>query len=143
MKDAFGVAAQVTIEQYICAQKTPHLKKSINQANLEIGTYEQIVSHLERELELTRLEALDLLQINTLTQQATQQNSKKPTKPTCHYCIKPSNYRSQCRQLKQGKDPARNNTNSADENNNNNSGGKTNRKTTKVSIAKVYPCQST
>ena len=51
------------------------MRKSINQAHLENGTYEQIVSHLERELELNGLEAPDELQKNTVTQQATQQNT--------------------------------------------------------------------
>ena len=49
--------------------KSPHLKKSINQAHLENGTYEQIVSHLERELDLNGLEAPDEMPINTVTQQ--------------------------------------------------------------------------
>ena len=40
-KDAIGVAAQDIIEQFIYAKKPPHLKKSINQAHLENGTYEQ------------------------------------------------------------------------------------------------------
>ena len=57
--DAFGVAAQVIIEQFICAKMPPHLRKSINQAHLENGTYGQIVSHLEKELELNGLEAPD------------------------------------------------------------------------------------
>ena len=39
-KDAFGVAAQATIEQFISAKMPPHLKKSINQAHLQNGTYE-------------------------------------------------------------------------------------------------------
>ena len=47
-KDAFGVAAQAIIKQFIYAKMPPHLKKSINQAHLENGTYEQIVSHLEK-----------------------------------------------------------------------------------------------
>ena len=47
-KDAFGVAAQAIIEQFIYAKMPTHLEKSINQAHLENGTYEQIVSHLER-----------------------------------------------------------------------------------------------
>ena len=63
----------------------PHLKKSTNQAHLENGTSEQIVSHLEKKLELNDSEAPDELQLNTVTQQATQQNSEKP-KPTCHHC---------------------------------------------------------
>ena len=37
-KDAFGVAAQAIIDQFIYAKKSPHLKKSIKQAHLENGT---------------------------------------------------------------------------------------------------------
>ena len=86
-KDAFGVAAQAIIEQLIYAKMPPHLTKSFSQAHLENGTYEPIVSHLEMELELNGLEAPDEMPINTVTQQATQQNSDKP-KPTCHHCGK-------------------------------------------------------
>ena len=115
-KDAFGVAAQAIIEQFIYAKMPPHLKKSINQAHLENGTYEQIVSHLERELELNGLEAPDEMPINTVTQQAPQQNANKP-KPTCHHCKKPGHYQNQCRQLKREKDQTRNNANSANTDN--------------------------
>ena len=115
-KDASGVAAQAIIEQFIYAKMPPHLKKSINQAHLENGTYEQIVSHLERELELNGLEAPDEMPINTVTQQAPQQNSNKP-RPTCHHCKIPDQYQNQCRQLKREKDQTRNNTNSATKNN--------------------------
>ena len=107
------------MEHFIYAKMPPHLKKSINQAHLENGTYDQIVSHLERELELNGLEAPDELQINTVTQQSTQQKSEKP-KPPCHHCKKTSHYRNQRRQLKREKDQSRNNTNSAEKNNNNN-----------------------
>ena len=65
-KDAFGVAAQAIIHQFIYAKMPPHLKKSINQAHLENGTYEQIVTHLERELELNSLEYPDETQMNTV-----------------------------------------------------------------------------
>ena len=64
-KDAFEVAAQAINEQFIYAKMPLHLKKSINQAPLENGTYEQILSHLERELELNGLEAPEELHINT------------------------------------------------------------------------------
>ena len=107
-KDAFGVAAQAVIEQFIYAKMPPHLKKTINQAHLENGTYEQIVSHLERELELNGLEAPDEMQLNAVMQQDTQQNTGKP-KPTCHHCKKPGHYRNQCRQLKREKDQGQNN----------------------------------
>ena len=66
-KDSFGVAAQAIIDQFIYAKMPPHLKKSINQAHLENGTYEQIVTHLERELELNSLEYPDETQMNTVT----------------------------------------------------------------------------
>ena len=66
-KDAFGVAAQVIIEQLINAKLPHHLKKSIKQAYLENGTYEQIVTHLEKELELNSLEYPDETQTNTVT----------------------------------------------------------------------------
>ena len=124
-KDAFGVAAQAIIEQFIYAKMPPHLKKSINQAHLENGTYEQIVSHLKRELELNGLEAPDEMQLNTVMQQDTQQNSEKP-KPTSHHCKKPGRYRNQCRQLKREKDQVQNNTDSAANNENNNGTAQTN-----------------
>ena len=115
-KDAFGVAAQAIIKQFIYVKMPPHLKKSINQAHLENGTYKQIVSHLERELELNGLEAPDEMPINTVTQQAPQQSSNKP-RPTCHHCQKPGHYQNQCRQFKRERDQKRNNTNSATNNN--------------------------
>ena len=65
-KYAFGVDAQAIIEQFIYAKMPPHLKKSINQAHLENGTCEQIVTHLERELELNSLEYPDETQMNTV-----------------------------------------------------------------------------
>ena len=66
-KNAFGVDAQAILEQFIYAKMRPHLKNSINQAHLENGTYEQNVTHLERELELNSLEYPDETQMNTVT----------------------------------------------------------------------------
>ena len=66
---------------------------------MENGTYEQIVSHLEKELEFNGLEAPDEMSINTVTQKTPQQNSNKP-RPTCRHCKKPGHYQNQCRQLK-------------------------------------------
>ena len=98
-KDAFGIAAHAIIEQFIYAKMPPHLKKSINQAHLEIGTYEQIVTHLEKELELNGLEAADELQINIVSHSNVNANADR-TKPTCHYCKEQGHYRNQCRLLK-------------------------------------------
>ena len=67
-EDSFGVAAQLIIEQFIYAKMPPHPKKNKKkQAYLENGTYEHIVTHLERELELNSLESLDETQMNTMT----------------------------------------------------------------------------
>ena len=56
---AFGDIAPQMIESLLYAKMPPHLKRSINQAYLENGTYEQIVRHLEREMELDGLESED------------------------------------------------------------------------------------
>ena len=108
-----------------------HLKKSINQAHLENGANEQIVSsHLQNELELNGLEAPDVLQINTGTQQATQRIPES-SEPTCHHCKKPGHHKNQCRQPKLQKDQAQNNTKSAVKNKSN-TGGQTNSNSNKT-----------
>ena len=94
----------------------PHLKKSINEAHLENGTYEQIVTHLEREVELNGLGAPDDLQINTVSQQPTKNIADRP-KPTCHQCKKPGHYRNQCRLLKKQREQTENNQNAHGYNN--------------------------
>ena len=109
-KDTFGIAAHAIIEQFIYAKMTPHLKKSINQADLENGTYEQIVTHLERELELNGLEAPDELQIKTVSHSTANLNADR-TKPTCRYCKKLGRNRNQCRLLKKPGDQTEKNQN--------------------------------
>ena len=81
----------------------PHLRNAINQAQLENGTYEQIFTHLERELELSGLEAPDELQLNTVNHDIANLNADT-TKPPCHYCKKPGHYRNHCRLLKKQRD---------------------------------------
>ena len=107
-KDAFGIGAHAIIEQIIYAKMPPHLKKSMNQAHLENGTYEQIVTHQEREIELNGLEAPDELPINNVSQQPTKSYADRP-KPTCHHCKKPGHYRNQCRLLKKQQEQTENN----------------------------------
>ena len=80
---AFGEAAPQMIESLIYAKMPPHLKKSINQVYLENGTYEQIVKHLEREMELNGIEADEPLvktQMTAVKQQTNTQNTKTPHK---------------------------------------------------------------
>ena len=82
---AFGEAAPQMIESLLYAKMPPHLKKSINHAYLENGTYEQIVRHLEREMELNGLEAdepLVKLQMTVIKQQSNSQNTKTTSQNT-------------------------------------------------------------
>ena len=98
-EDAFGNAARAIIDQFIYTKTPPHLKKSINRAHLENGTYGQIVTHLERERELNGLEAPDELQINTVSHDTANTNAGRRV-PTCHHCKKPGQYKNQRRLLK-------------------------------------------
>ena len=107
-KDAFRIAAHAIIEHFTYAKTPPHLKKSINQAHLENGTYELIVTHLERELELNGLEATDELPINNVNQQPTNNNADRP-KPTCRHSKKQGHYRNQCGLLKKQREQTENN----------------------------------
>ena len=78
-KDAFGIAAHAIIDQFIYAKMPPRLKESINQAHLENGTYEQIVTHLERELELKSSDHPDETQMNTVTHKQQIEGNPKNT----------------------------------------------------------------
>ena len=109
-KKAFGIAAHAIIEHLIQAKMPSHLKKPTYQAPLENGTYELIVTHLEKELKLNGLEAPDELQINTVSQQPTNTKANRP-KPTCQYCKKPGHYRNQCRFLKKQREQTENTQN--------------------------------
>ena len=53
---AFGDSAHNKVESLLYAKLPSHLKRSLNLAYMENGTYDQIVADLERELELSRLE---------------------------------------------------------------------------------------
>ena len=92
-KVAFGTAA--IIGQFMFAKMPPHLKKSINQAHLDNGTNEQIVTHLRKEFELNGLESSNELQINVVSHHSTNTNADR-LKRTCHHCEKPEQNRNQC-----------------------------------------------
>ena len=68
------------IENLLYAKMPPHLKKSINEAYLKNGTYDQIVKHLEREMELNGLEADEYLVKTQMTVTKKEQNTKKTNK---------------------------------------------------------------
>ena len=77
----------------------PFLKKSINLAYLENGTYNQIVAHLERELKLSGIENNGELPMPTLTITAARDNENKPddSKTSCLYCKKLGHLIKDCR----------------------------------------------
>ena len=120
---AFGEAALLMIESLIYAKMPPHLKKSINQAYLENGTYVQIVKHLEKEMELNGFEADEPLvktQMTAVKQQTNTQNTKTPPQNTktktktpntvpnntlqdnqCRYCKDEGHIAKECPKLKE------------------------------------------
>ena len=68
------------IENLLYAKMPPHLKKSNNQAYLENGSYDQIVKHLEREMELYGLEAYEPLVKTQMTVTKKDQKTEKSNK---------------------------------------------------------------
>ena len=110
---AFGDNAQHMIDSLLYAKLQSHLKRSLNLAYLENGTYDQIVAHLEIELELSGLENDGELTIPTMTAvppNDNQQNTEQ-TKVICHYCKKPGHVTRDCRkrmrkEQKQRNDPS-------------------------------------
>ena len=96
---AFGDNAQHMIDSLLYAKLSPQLKRSFNIAYLENGTYDQIVAHLERELELSGLESDGELTIPTMTAVPTNdsQRNTEQTKVVCHYCKKPGHVIRDCR----------------------------------------------
>ena len=73
---AFGDNAQHLIDSLLYAKLPPNLKRSLNLAYLENGTYDQIVAHLDRELELSGLENDGELTIPTMTANKTLNKQK-------------------------------------------------------------------
>ena len=78
------------IDSLLYAKLPHHLKPSLNLAYQDIGTYDQNVAHLERELEFSGLENDGELTIPAMTAgppNDNQQNTEQ-TKIVCHYCKK-------------------------------------------------------
>ena len=76
------------IDNLLYAKVPPQLQRSLNLASLGNGTYDQFVTHLERELELKSLVSDGELLIPTLTAvpaNDNQQNTEN-SKIVCHYC---------------------------------------------------------
>ena len=58
-QEAYGEDAPKIIETLFYAKMPPHLKRVLNQSRLETESYETMVQHLEREIELNGLAATD------------------------------------------------------------------------------------
>ena len=107
---AFGENAKSMIDSLIYAKLPPKLKRSVNMARLENGTYEEIVAHLERELELNALEESDDLPMATMASASTNQtnllsNGIKTNKDAqCSYCKATGHYYKSCPKLKKKKE---------------------------------------
>ena len=107
---AFGENAKSMIDSLLYAKLPPKLKRSVNMAWLENGTYEEIVAHLERELELNALEESDDLPMATMASASTNQsnllsngiNTNKDAQ--CSYCKATGHYYKSCPKLKKKKE---------------------------------------
>ena len=96
---AFGEQAQCMIDSLLYPKMPPSIKKSINRSYLENGTYEQIIKHIEREMELNSPEQGDNPPVATMTtkrQQVSDKHSDQKQisesefkkKKRCNYCKK-------------------------------------------------------
>ena len=109
-ENAFGGNAKRMIDSLLYAKLPPKLKRSVNMVRLENGTYEEIVAHLERELELNALEELDDLPIATRASASTSSRSLLSTgidtskEAQCAYCKANGHFYNNCPKLKKKKE---------------------------------------
>ena len=113
---AFGENAQAMIDSLPYAKLPPRQKRLVNIARLENATYEEIVAHLERKLELNGIEEGDDIPVPTVS---TAPTSTRPLTGllssgidpgiTCSNCKKPGHTKNQCREkLKRKEEQKRN-----------------------------------
>ena len=107
---AFGENANNMIDSLLYAKLPPKLKRSVNMARLENGTYEEIVAHLERELELNALEESDDLPMATMASASTSNNNllsngiNTNKDAQCSYCKATGHFYKSCPKLKKKKE---------------------------------------
>ena len=103
------------IDSLLYAKLPPKLKRSVNMSRLENATYEEIVTHLERELELNGLEEGDDIPVPTMSSAPTATRPGKGLLSsgidpgiTCNYCKKPGHTKDEYRKLKRKEEQKRN-----------------------------------
>ena len=107
---AFGENAKSMIDSLLYAKLPPKLKRSVNMARLENGTYGEIVAHLKRELELNALEESDDLPMATMASASTSNNNllsngiKTNKDAQCSYCKATGHFYKSCPKLKKKKE---------------------------------------
>ena len=103
----FGDNAQKTIDSLLYAKLPSKLKKSVNMARLEDGSYDEIVAHLERELELNALEESDDLPMASMTSSTTKTktvpSNAQMSDITCNYCKEKGHMAKDCEKLRKKK----------------------------------------
>ena len=103
----FGDNAQKTIDSLLYAKLPSKLKKSVNMARLEDSSYDEIVAHLERELELNALEESDDLPMASMTSSTTKTktvpSNAQMSDITCNYCKEKGHMAKDCEKLRKKK----------------------------------------
>ena len=107
-ENTFGDHALKMIDSLLYAKLPPKLKRSVNMARLENGSYDEIVAHLERELEVNALEESDDLPMATMTSSSSKPKTLLSTGQTsditCNYCKEKGHMVKDCEKMKQKKE---------------------------------------